>query len=275
MKILVTGANGMLGQDLVPILKNAGYEVLETDIHNLDITDKDQVSKYISTNKPELIIHTAAYTNVDKAEAETEKAFLINQTGSENIAITSGNLNIPVVYISTDYVFDGTKGFPYLPDDKTNPINVYGFSKLMGEDTVKELNNKHYIIRTSWLYGHKGKNFVETMINLARTKPELRVVNDQVGCPTWTVALSEAILKLIETKDYGTYHACGSGSTSWYGFATKILEYMNIDTPVIPVTSEEFKTAAKRPRYSIMDNGGLCPDWQESLKKYIELRAEG
>ncbi|MDD3012231.1 MAG: dTDP-4-dehydrorhamnose reductase [Candidatus Gastranaerophilales bacterium] len=274
MKILVTGANGMLGQDLVPVLKNAGHNVLETDIHNLDITDKDQVSKYILTNKPELIIHAAAYTNVDGAETETEKAFLINQTGTENIALISGNLNIPIVYISTDYVFDGQKSSPYLPDDGTKPINVYGYSKLMGEETVKELNSKYFIVRTSWLYGHKGKNFVETMINLARTKPELRVVEDQVGCPTWTVALSEAILNLIHNEKYGIYHVCGSGSTSWYGFATKILEFMNIDIPVIPVTSEEFKTAAKRPKYSIMDNGGLCPDWKESLKKYIELRGE-
>lgn len=274
MLILVTGANGMLGQDLVPVLKNAGHEVLETDIHNLDITDKDQVSKYILTNKPELIIHAAAYTNVDQAETETEKAFLINQTGTENLALTSGNFNIPIVYISTDYVFDGTKQTPYLPDDETSPINVYGFSKLMGEDTVKELNNKYFIIRTSWLYGHKGKNFVETMINLAKTKPELRVVNDQVGCPTWTVALAEGILKIIQNNQYGTYHVCGSGSTSWHGFAVKIFELMGIDIKVIPVSSEEFKTAAKRPKYSIMDNDGICPDWQDSLKKYIELRGE-
>lgn len=274
MLVLVTGANGMLGQDLVPILKNARHKVLETDIHNLDITDKDQVKKYIYENKPDLIIHTAAYTNVDKAEEETEKAFLINQTGTENLALASGNLEIPIVYISTDYVFNGTKQTPYLPDDETNPINTYGYSKLMGEDTVKELNSRYFIIRTSWLYGHKGKNFVETMINLAKTKPELRVVNDQTGCPTWTVALAEGILKIIETNEYGTYHVCGSGSTSWYGFALKIFELMNIHIPVIPVSSEEFKTAAKRPKYSIMENNGICPDWQDSLKKYIELRGK-
>jgi dTDP-4-dehydrorhamnose reductase len=264
----------MLGQDLVPILKNAGHDVLETDIHNLDITQKDSINEYVLANKPELIIHAAAYTAVDKAEIEVEKVFLVNQTGTENIALVSGNFDIPILYISTDYVFDGTKNSPYFPDDETNPINVYGFSKLMGEDTIKELNNKYYIVRTSWLYGHKGKNFVETIINLARTKHELRVVADQIGCPTWTVDLSEAILKLIKTKEYRVYHVCGSGSTSWHGFASKVLEYMNINIPVISVTSEEFLTPAKRPKYSIMDNANICPDWQDSLKKYIELRVE-
>jgi len=274
MLIVVTGANGMLGQDLVPILKNTGYDVLETDIHNLDITCKDDVFKYITNNKPDFIIHAAAYTNVDGAELEQEKAFLINHTGTENLAVISGKLEIPMIYISTDYVFDGTKDSPYQPDDKTNPLNVYGSSKLKGEEAVKKYNEKHYITRTSWLYGHKGKNFVETMINLAKTKPELRVVDDQSGCPTWTVALSEAILKLIKTKKYGTYHVCGSGSTSWHEFASKILEFMDINTPVIPVSSQEFKTAATRPMNSVMNNNGICPDWQESLKKYLELRVE-
>jgi len=275
MKILVTGANGMLGQDLVPILKNAGHEVLETDIHNLDITLKDNVSSYLEENMPELIVHAAAYTAVDNAETDQAKTFLINETGTENLAIISGGLKIPILYISTDYVFDGTKNSPYLPSDKTNPLNIYGLSKLNGEKAVKMYNDNHYITRTSWLYGHKGKNFVETMIKLARTKPELRVISDQTGCPTWTVALSEAILKIIRTNKYGTYHVCGSGSTSWHGFALKIMELMKIDIPVVPVSTQEFPTPAKRPQYSVMDNNKICPDWQESLKKYIELRAEG
>ena len=272
-KILVTGAKGMLGQDLCPVLRAGGFEIFEADLHNMDITKITEVKAVIDAEKPDYIVHTAAYTDVDRAETDRDKALLINKTGSENIAKTSGNLGIPVFYISTDYVFDGTKNSPYKPDDPTCPVNFYGKTKLEGELAVKEYCQKHYIFRISWLYGHKGKNFVETMISLAQKHDELKVVNDQTGCPTWTVELSRTISQFIkENRPYGTYHVCGSGNTSWHGFATKIMELMDIDIRVIPVTTDEFPRPAKRPGYSVMDNAGLCQDWQKSLEEYIRLR---
>jgi dTDP-4-dehydrorhamnose reductase len=273
MKILVTGANGMLGTDLVKILEKEGFKVIPTDIHNLDITKKEDVNNFLDIENPDIVIHGAAYTNVDGAEVNQETAFLINHAGTENLAYKTAKMGIPIVYVSTDYVFDGTKNKPYEPDDKTNPINVYGESKLRGEQAVQKLNPKHYITRTSWLYGHNGKNFVETMIALGKEKPELKVVSDQTGCPTWTVELSNAIVKLIkERKSYGIYHVCGSGFTTWNGFAKKILELANIATPVLPVLTDEFPRPAKRPMYSVMNNNGICPHWEKSLESYIKLR---
>lgn len=272
MKIMVTGANGMLGQDLCPILDEIGAFVLPTDINNLDITDETACMDFVKNTHPDIIIHCAAYTNVDKAESEKETAFKINEKGTENIAKAAANSGALMVYISTDYVFDGSKDTPYLPKDKVNPLSVYGKSKLSGEEVVRKLCPKHYITRTSWLYGHFGKNFVETMISLA-DKPELKVVNDQIGCPTWTVAWCHGVLKLIGTqKPYGTYHVCGSGQTSWYGFAKEIFKQMNLEVNLKPCTTEEFPRPASRPVYSVMDNSGICPDWRISLSNYIKLR---
>lgn len=273
MKIMVTGANGMLGQDLVPISEKENFEVIPTDLHNLDITDEDAVKQFINEAKPDFIIHAAAYTDVDGAESNQEKAFLINENGTENLAKHSASSDIPILYISTDYVFDGTKNEPYLPSDKTNPINVYGLSKLKGEEDLQKHCTKFYIARTSWLYGHHGKNFVETMINLAQKNPELKVVSDQIGCPTWTVELSNAIVKIIKgNTPYGIYHTCGSGYTSWHGFASEIMRLMNLNVKVTPVNTEYFPRPAKRPLYSVMDNNGICPEWKQSLKQYINLR---
>ena len=198
MKILVTGSNGMLGQDLCPILEDEDFDVIETDIQNLDITDNNNIDEVFTFYKPDFVIHCAAYTNVDKAEEEKDLAFKINAQGTENIAKACKKFDIPILYISTDYVFDGTKKGKYLPGDKTNPINVYGASKLAGEQAVKQ-NEKYYITRTSWLYGHHGKNFVETMLSL-KDKEELKVVDDQIGCPTWTVELSNGIVKIIKEE---------------------------------------------------------------------------
>ena len=271
MKVLVTGANGMLGQDLCPILEDAGYEVIETDINNLDITNAEATAAFIKQEAPEIVVHCAAYTNVDKAEEDLKNAELINVTGTENIAKACAEAGAIMVYISTDYVFDGTKNSPYTPDDKPNPINNYGLTKLKGEEAVKKYCEKYYIARTSWLYGHHGKNFVETMISLAKDRPELKVVDDQIGCPTWTVELANGILKLFD-KPYGTYHVCGSGSTSWYGFAKEILK--NCEVKILPCTTEEFPRPARRPKYSIMDNNKICRNWQDALKDYIDLRIE-
>lgn len=270
MKVLVTGANGMLGQDLCPILEDSGCFVIETDKDILDITDNEAVEKMFTELHPDLVIHCAAYTNVNKAEEDLKNAEAINVTGTENIAETCAKLGITLVYISTDYVFDGEKTEPYQPNDRVNPLNNYGMTKYEGEEAVRSLCDKYYIARTSWLYGHYGKNFVETVISMAGN-PELNVVDDQVGCPTWTVELANGILKLL-SKPYGTYHVCGSGQTSWYGFAKEIFSQMNLNVNLKPCKSEEYPSPVKRPAYSVMDNQGLCRDWRLALKDYISLR---
>ena len=268
---LVTGAKGMLGQDLCPMLEKAGYTVIKTDVDNMDITNFENVKSVISKEKPDIIVHCAAYTNVDKAEEDMKTARLINSTGTENVAKICGENDITMVYISTDYVFAGDKKEAYLPDDKTNPINNYGLTKLEGELAVQKYCSKYFIARTSWLYGLYGKNFVETMLSLA-DKPELKVVNDQVGCPTWTVELAEGILKLLKTKKYGIYHVCGSGQTSWYEFAKEIFKQANLNVNLKPCTTEEFPRLAKRPLCSVMFNNNICRDWKEALKDYFKLR---
>ncbi len=274
-KILVTGAKGMLGQDLCPILQDEGYDVIETDVDTLDITDLNMVKDVLASQKPSFVIHCAAYTNVDKAEEDLETAEKINVKGTENLAKVCGDNDITLVYISTDYVFDGTKNGVYTPDDKTNPINNYGLTKLKGEEAVKKYCKKFYITRTAWLYGIHGKNFVETMLSLA-DKPELKVVDDQVGCPTWTVELANGIVELLEDRaEYGIYHVCGSGKTSWYGFAKEIFDLGGLNVNLKPCTTDEFPRPAKRPQYSVMDNAGLCRDWKAALKDYMALRPEG
>ena len=276
-KVLVTGAKGMLGQDLCPILEDNGYDVVETDVDIMDITSLESIEKMFSLEKPDIVIHCAAYTNVDKAEEDIGTARLINATGTKNVAKACNKYNATMVYISTDYVFDGgvsvKRTEPYKPLDKTAPLNNYGLTKWEGEEAVRNNLEKYYICRTSWLYGHHGKNFVETMISLA-DKPELKVVDDQVGCPTWTVDLSDAIVKILETKPYGTYHTCGGGNTSWYGFAKEIFELAGLKVNLKPCTTEEFPRPAKRPAYSIMDNDGLLRDWKQALKGYMALRIE-
>lgn len=272
MRILVTGAKGMLGQDLCPTLEDNGFEVIETTSKSLDVTNLNKINEVLSVEKPDMVIHCAAYTNVDGAEENLKEATLINVTGTENIAKVCSQNDITLIYISTDYVFDGTKNSPYVPEDKTNPINNYGLTKLQGEEAVKKYCKKYYITRTSWLYGHHGKNFVETMLSLA-DKRELKVVDDQIGCPTWTIELSQGLIELIEEMpEYGIYHICGSGSTSWYGFAKEIFKQLKINMNLIPCSTDEFPRQAKRPRYSVMDNGEICRDWRIALKEYLALR---
>ena len=271
MKILVTGANGMLGQDLCPILEDEGHEVVETDIKNLDITDFKTVQNVLKNEKPDVVIHCAAYTNVDLAEEELEKARLINAKGTENVAKVCSEINSELVYISTDYVFDGKKQSPYEPDDKINPLNNYGLTKFEGEKFVEKYCEKYYVVRTSWLYGIHGKNFVETMLAL-KDKEELRVVDDQIGCPTWTVELANGIVELLDGAEYGIYHICGSGQTSWHGFAKKIFEFAGLKVNLIPCKTLDLPRPAKRPSNSVMDNEGFCRKWEVALKDYLSLR---
>ena len=271
-KVLVTGAKGMLGQDLCPVLEDSGYEVIETDVDNFDITSPNMVSNLLMKEKPEILIHCAAYTNVDKAEDEPDTARKINSLGTKNLAQACAKLGITLVYISTDYVFNGEKTEKYLPDDEPNPINVYGQTKLEGENYIKEICKKYYILRTAWLYGIHGKNFVETMISMA-DKPELKVVNDQIGCPTWTMELAQGIVEIIEEEfPFGIYHVCGSGSCSWFEFAQEIFKLTGETVNLIPCTTDEFPRKAKRPPHSVMENQNLCRNWKLALKDYIKLR---
>ncbi len=268
--ILITGANGMLGQDAVEVFAKSGYKVIKAEKAELDVTDLVQVKHFFAQNKCDFVLHAAAYTKVDDAESNQELAFLVNSEGAKNVAIASCEHSIPMTYISTDYVFDGEKGAPYLTSDKPNPINVYGASKLAGEENVKKENPMHYIARTSWLYGKHGKNFVDTMINLSKTQKSIKVVNDQIGCPTWTVDLAKGIKNLIENKmPFGTYHFCSSGFVSWFEFAKKIFEIAKIKVELIPVNTSEFSRPARRPKFSGMENGGLIGDWEIALKNYI------
>ena len=274
MKILVTGANGMLGQDLCSVLEDEGHEVIETAAKTLDVTDLNGVKKFLTLQQPDVVIHCAAYTNVDKAEEEKEKAHLINAKGTENVAKICAQNDILMVYISTDYVFDGEKKEPYLPSDEPNSLSVYGKTKLEGEKAVQKNCKKYYIVRTSWLYGHHGKNFVETMLSLA-DKLELKVVDDQIGCPTWSVDFSNVVAQLLdEEPEYGIYHICSSGETSWYNFAKEIFAIENLKVNLKPCTTEEFPRLPKRPKYSVMDNQGICRNWKLALKDYLNLRSE-
>lgn len=274
MKILVTGAKGMLGQDLCPILEDEGFDVVETDVETLDITDLSQVEEVLSQKNLDFVVHCAAYTNVDGAEENLELATLINVKGTENLAKICAKKDIPLLYISTDYVFDGTKKTLYLPSDETNPINNYGLTKLQGEEAVKKFCKKYYIVRTSWLYGHHGKNFVETMISL-KDKPELKVVDDQIGCPTWSVELSNGIAKIIDEEfDFGIYHVCGSGETSWHDFAKEIFSQLKLTVNLNPCTTDECPRPAKRPKNSAMENNKICRNWKLALKDYLSLRSE-
>ncbi len=273
MKVLVTGANGMLGQDLCPILQDRGWFVIPTDYNTLDVTDSNAVENKIKEVHPDLIIHCAAYTNVDKAESDYETAYKLNVEAVSNIAKAAAEIDAKMVYISTDYVFEGTKTTPYLPKDEPNPVNLYGKTKYLGELEVQKYSKKFYIVRTSWLYGIYGKNFVETMISLKDNK-ELKVVDDQVGSPTWTKELIEGIIKLLDMP-YGIYHLSGKNETSWYNFAKTIFKLENLNVNLKPCTTDEFPRPAHRPKYSYMINDNnltLLRDWKEALIDYLKER---
>lgn len=274
MKILVTGAEGMLGQDLCPIFEDEDYEVVETNKNTLDVTNEIQVNNIIKKENPDILIHCAAYTNVDEAEKNSDTAALINVKGTENIAKACAKNDIIMVYISTDYVFDGENNSPYMPNDKPNPINNYGLTKFQGEQMIQKYCEKYYIVRTSWLFGHHGKNFIETMLSLS-DKPEIKVVDDQFGCPTWTVDLSDGILNLLQNEEeFGIYHICGKTPTTWYDFAKEIFMQAGKNVNLIPCKTKDFPRPANRPKYSVMNSENFKINWKKSLKEYLELRIE-
>ena len=277
MKVLITGSNGQLGLELSKQLhENSNYDVIKTDREDLNILDSKNVNDIITREKPDIVINCAAHTAVDVCETDIENAYKINALGPRNLATACEKIGAKFVQVSTDYVFDGSGNRPYREDDMTCPNSIYGTSKLMGEQFTKEFCSKYFIVRTAWLYGD-GNNFVKTMLKLSETNNELNVVDDQVGSPTSTVDLAKAIIELMNTEYYGTYHGTCEGQCSWYDFAKKIFELKNIDIKVNPVTSEEFKRPAPRPAYSVLDNFmfklvGLNSfrNWEESLKEYID-----
>jgi dTDP-4-dehydrorhamnose reductase len=277
MKILITGSKGMLAQDVIPILRG-GHEVIPVPEEDLDITKRASLYDAVKKTAPDVIINCAAYTQVDRAEEEREKAFLVNGVGVQNIALVCHDRGIPLCHISTDYVFDGRKKTPYTPFDNANPINTYGESKLAGEKYIQWIMNRFYIVRTSWLYGKHGNNFVSTILRLSKAQKEIRVVEDQRGSPTSTVTLSRAIAELIRSGAYGIHHFTDEtdGGISWYDFAKEIVRLSGNEAKVIPVTSDEFPRPAKRPSHSVLDTSlfslvtGYRPrDWKETLREYL------
>lgn len=279
MKIIVTGAGGQLGHDLVRIL-GKWHEVVGFDRKSMDVCDLDQCKEIIYSSKPDIVIHAAAFTAVDQAEVDRDKAYLVNAYGSRNVAICAQEIGAKICYVSTDYVFDGNSKNPYTEYDNTNPIGIYGKSKRAGELLVQNLSNRFFIVRTSWLYGLYGNNFVKTMIKVAQEKKSLKVVNDQVGSPTYTVDLTYFLASLINTDYYGIYHASNTGTCTWYEFAKTIFEEYGIDVNLEPCSTEEFPRPAPRPKYSVLEHMSIRANgfedlrhWRDALKAFLnELR---
>ena len=296
MKVLITGSNGMLGTDLCKRLSK-DHEIVGVDIkrsntlhiphytfHNTSIIDSEKVRSIFEKEKPELVIHAAAWTDVDGCEEDPEQAENINVTGTENIARAALVKDVPVVLISTDYVFNGEKGEPYIESDKTSPIGVYGRTKREAEEVLERTLSKYAILRTSWLYGINGKNFADTIIKKGGSGEGLRVVNDQTGSPTYTKDLAEAIAAFIGEKDFNgkqTFHVSNTGWCSWFQFAKEVMKDAGEDVEITPVTTEEFPRPAKRPKFSPLDCGKFekavgfkMRPWQEALKDYVTERQE-
>lgn len=279
-KVLITGAGGMLGHALIPCLESRGHQLIALPKEKFDVTNFEKVEERLSKERPDIVLHCAAYTKVDQAESEKDLAYLVNGYGTENLAIACSKLDTPLLYFSSDYVFDGEQSRPYTTWDETSPVSVYGESKLAGEKAVQRHLNKFYIVRTSWLYGPNGKNFVDTIYKLALEGKPLRVVADQIGSPTCTLSLSQTVADLIETERWGVYHATDEGVTSWYEFAKEIVA--NLGVEVLAISTTDMPRPATRPKYSVMDKTTLkrtikreLPAWQDSLRLYLELSKTG
>jgi dTDP-4-dehydrorhamnose reductase len=277
MKVLIIGSEGMLGHDLVDIL-SAENEISTTTIDTLDITDINKTIKTVKEINPDVVVHAAAFTNVDGSESNPDLAYKVNVVGTRNVAVACSEADSALVYICTDYVFDGTKGSSYYEYDQTNPLSVYGKTKHLGEVYIRDILNKFYIVRTAWLYGFHGPNFVTTMLNLAKTNDSISVVSDQVGSPTYTVDLANAIASLIKKPAYGIYHITNSEHCSWYEYAKEIFDIAGIDIELKPVTTEEFQSPAPRPKYSVLENYNWKMEgfseirsYKEALRAYMDL----
>ena len=279
--ILVTGSTGQLGSDVVKELLKRGYSTLSPNRSEFNLCSEDSIRNYILNSNCEAIVHCAAYTQVDKAEDEKDLCIKINATATKHIVKCAKILDIPMIYISTDYVFDGTKDGEYTENDETNPINIYGESKLAGEKYVQEILDKYYIVRTSWVFNINGKNFIETMLRLSKANNQLSIVNDQIGSPTYTKDLSRLLVDMLETSKYGLYHATNEGYCSWYEFANTIFKLANINIDIMAINSNEYASRAKRPLNSKLSKDKLIeygfkplPNWKDALKDYLIRRRD-
>ena len=264
----------MLGHELARLASAAGHEVTPLGRPQLDVTDAGAAREWAAEAHPEVVVNCAAWTDVDGAEEHEADATHLNGTGARNIAAAAAAGGAKVVYISTDYVFDGTKADGYVETDQPAPLSAYGRSKLAGEQATQAANPRHFVLRTSWLFGAHGRNFVDSMLQRAQEGEALRVVDDQVGCPTWTRHLAEAILALSAGEDYGVHHLAGAGQTSWYGFAREIFRRAGVDARLEPCATSEFPRPAPRPAYSILRSarGRSLPPWEAGLEGYLNER---
>lgn len=283
MKVLVTGFNGQLGYDVVKELKSRQIECIGTDLQDFDITDREATLKYIKEYSPDVIVHCAAYTAVDRAEDDEEVCQKVNVDGSENLAIAARETGAKILYVSTDYVYAGDGDEPFEVTDPTAPKSVYGRTKLEGENAVKMHTDKYFIVRTSWVFGINGNNFVKTMLRLGAERDELNVVADQIGSPTYTPDLARLISDLIVTEKYGTYHGTNENFCSWAEFAAAIMALSGRNAKINPIPSSQYPAKAKRPLNSrlskaCLDRAGIkhLPTWQDALGRYIEeLKSKG
>ena len=277
MRILVTGVKGQLGYDVVRECEKRGITAIGVDIEEMDITDPEAVRKVIPEARPDAVIHCAAYTAVDAAEDNVSLCMRINAAGTEHIADVCKEMDIPMVYISTDYVFDGEGERPWEPGDKRSPLNIYGHSKSEGEIAVERRLKKFFIVRIAWVFGKNGKNFIKTMLRLGRDRGAVSVVDDQIGSPTYTYDLARLLVDMVQTDKYGIYHATNEGLCSWYEFACEIFRQAGMDVKVTPVTSDAFPAKARRPHNSRMSKEKLTemgferlPSWQDALGRYLK-----
>ncbi len=280
MNTLIYGANGQLGRDLLRVFASRG-DCVGVDLPEVDVGDPEAVGKTAIDAAPDVIINAAAYTDVDGAESDAETCWRVNVDGARHVAVAAESVGAAIVYVSTDYVFDGSKTTPYLPEDRPNPTGVYAESKAAGEDAVMEAATRWFIVRTAWLYGPGGNNFVEKMLALARNHPKLRVVEDETGSPTHTKDLAEAIAALVQTDAYGIYHGVNRGQCSRFAFVQAIFEMAGLDVSVQPCSAAEFPSAAPRPAYSVLDpaalervTGEAMREWRDALRRYMQRREE-
>ncbi len=277
MKVLVTGFAGQLGHDVATELANRGINCIAADKADFDLTNKESVFGFVGACNPDVIIHCAAYTAVDKAEEDSAACYNVNINGTRYLCEAASANQAKIIYISTDYVFDGEKAEPYEVDDKTSPQSVYGVTKLEGENIVRNSTSKHFIVRTAWVFGANGNNFVKTMLRLGAERDTLNVVCDQYGSPTYTKDLARLLCDMAQSDKYGTYHATNEGFCSWADFACEIMQKAGLNARVVPIASSQYPAKAKRPMNSrlskqkLVDNGfSPLPDWQDALVRYLK-----
>ena len=277
MKILVTGSGGLLGGAVVRAARGRGHDVRALYRATLDITDSESVESRLRDEAPEAVMHCAGYTAVDDAEEEPDRAMAVNRDGTRNVAFAAAAIGASLVYPSTDYVFDGRSDRPYRPEDETHPVNAYGRSKLAGEKVLETTNARWAVVRTSWLYGPDRKDFIDVILGARYRSSPLKIVNDQVGCPTWTDSLAPALVELAERGAIGTYHLCDRGKATWLDLARGAAICANLDVELEATTTEAWGAPADRPRYSVLDSskaeallGRSMPMWGESLREHLE-----